>query len=173
MPYAIRIEFDQRLVMVGNDAVHKGERSVIEDDPAVIVSNQDHQVYFARTVHPAKHNQTPIAGSYPKFAERQIFHNGVALAVSWLAERRQWWKPRHDPACRLDCAIYAAIEMADHLAPAILARLIDYCDQASRRGRTAVRIYPTVVHFNFVFRKFRLEVAPKGNQSGRLRRCRS
>jgi hypothetical protein len=74
--------------LLGNDAVHKGERSVIEDDPAVIVSNQDHQVYFARTAYAAKHYQTPIAGSYPKFAERQIFHNGVALAVSRLAECR-------------------------------------------------------------------------------------
>lgn len=88
IPYAIRIEFDQRLVLVGNDTVHKGERSVIEDDPAVIVSNQDHQVYFAWSAHAAKHYQTPIAGSYPKFAERQIFHNGVALAVSRLAECR-------------------------------------------------------------------------------------
>ena len=86
IPYTIRIEFGQRLVLGGSDTVHKDERSVIEDDPAVIVSHQDHQVYFARSAHAAKHYQTPIAGSYPKFAERQIFHNGVALAVSRPAE---------------------------------------------------------------------------------------
>jgi hypothetical protein len=88
IPYTIRIEFDQRLVLVGSDTVHKGERPVIEDDPAVIVPNQDHQVCFAWLAYAAKHYQTPIAGSYPKFAERQIFHNGVALAVSRLAECR-------------------------------------------------------------------------------------
>src|ERR1700751_262510 len=44
IPYTIRIEFDQRLVLVGSDTVYKGERSVIEDDPAVVVPNQDNQV---------------------------------------------------------------------------------------------------------------------------------
>ena len=96
IPYTIHIEFDQRLVLVGSDTVHKDERSVIEDDPAVIVSNQDHQVYFARSARAPKHYQTPVAGSYPKFAKRKILHNGVALAVSRLAECRQWGKPRHD-----------------------------------------------------------------------------
>src|SRR5215813_7465358 len=88
IPDAIRIEFVQRLVLAGSDTVHKGERLVIEDYPAVIVSNQHHQVSFAWTARAANHYQTPIAGSYPKFAERQIFHNGVALAVSRLAEGR-------------------------------------------------------------------------------------
>src|SRR6266550_5436921 len=63
--------------------------------------------------------------------------------------------------------------MTDHLAPAMLACLINYCEQALRSGRVAVRIYPTAGDFNFVFRKFCLEVAPKRDQSGRLRRCRS
>src|SRR5207244_1593747 len=31
------------------------------------------------------------------------------LSVSRLAECRQWWKPRYDRTCRLDCAIYSAI----------------------------------------------------------------
>src|SRR5262245_19653972 len=63
--------------------------------------------------------------------------------------------------------------MTDHLAPAILACLIDYYDQALRSGRAAVRICPTVGDFNVVFRKFCREVAPKRDQSGRLRSCRS
>src|SRR5215813_11739746 len=102
IPDTIRIEFVQRLVLAGSDTVHKGERLVIEDDPAVIVTNQDHQVSFVRTARAAKQYQTPVARSYPEFAERQVFHNGVALAISRLAECGQWWKPGHNRARRLD-----------------------------------------------------------------------
>jgi hypothetical protein len=70
--------------------------------------------------------------------------------------------------------------MADHRAPAIPARLIDYCDEALRSGRAAVRICPTSgamdqqwLIFNFVLGKFCLQAEPKRVNPADCDRCRS